>query len=118
MEICIKMLMFTFYAKFHVSVTAIFVQIFMKIALKCRTNIIIYTFMEIFAHFQIGKGWIFGPKSGLGKIPVTPTKIEGNSLISVHIKSTLVWALSYPISQWTIESYVPAKLHFITVKPV
>ena len=51
-----------FYANFHASVTANFVQIFMKFSPKCRTKK-----LGNFAHFLIGKGPIFFPKSGLGK---------------------------------------------------
>ena len=40
----------------------------MKFSLKCRTKIVYESpFREIFAHFLIWKGLIFGPKSGLGK---------------------------------------------------
>ena len=48
-----------------------FDRIFMEFSTKCRTkNLGMYTpFLEVFAHFLIRKGPLFGPKSGLGKIP-------------------------------------------------
>ena len=44
----------------------------MKFSPKCRTKklgMIYNTIFGSFAHFSIGKGPIFGPKPGLGKIP-------------------------------------------------
>ena len=54
-----------FYANIHASVTAIFVQIFMKFSPKCRTKKLGIPFWEVFTHFWIGEGPLFGPKSGL-----------------------------------------------------
>ena len=41
----------------------------MECSPKCRTKKLgmIYTILEVFVHFLIGKGPMFGPKSGLGK---------------------------------------------------
>ena len=64
------MFSFTFYAKFLcISNTAIFVQIFMNFSPKVELrNWKSYTpLWEVFVHFSIGKGPIFGPKSGLAK---------------------------------------------------
>ena len=41
----------------------------MKFSLKCRTKELGMPFWEVFAHFLIGKGLIFGPKSGLVENP-------------------------------------------------
>ena len=57
------------YVNFHASVTAIFVQIFMKFSPKCRTKKLgmIYTILGSFCSFLIGEEPIFGPTSDLGK---------------------------------------------------
>ena len=75
MKICIKkvnenMFSFTFLCKFSLICNfAIFAWIFMKFPPKCRTKKLgmIYTILGHLAHFLIGMGPIFGPKSGLGK---------------------------------------------------
>ena len=59
-----------FYTSFHAYVTLLFL---LGCSLNFHQNVELkiwegYTpFWEVFAHFLIGKGQIFGPKSGLGK---------------------------------------------------
>ena len=58
-----------FYANFCASVSGIFDRIFMKFSPECRTKKLgmTYTTFGSFSHFSIGKGLLFGPKSGQGK---------------------------------------------------
>ena len=48
---------------------SIFVKIFLKFSPKCRTKKlgIIYTFGKFLLHYELERGSIFNPKSGLGK---------------------------------------------------
>ena len=61
---------FTFLCKdSYICNFGIFVRIFIKFSPKCKPKKLgmIYTIWEVFAHLLIGKGQIFGPKTGLGK---------------------------------------------------
>ena len=78
MKICIKMWKKTcfhshFHANFHASVTLLFLFGFSRNFLQSveQRDCERYTpFWEVFARFLIGKGLIFGSKSGLGKFLV------------------------------------------------
>ena len=66
----------------------------MKISPKCRTKKleVIYTILEVFADFLIGKGPILDPKSGVGKslatITSTFSKFRYYSFRKVNNKGT------------------------------
>ena len=76
----------------HLSLFAIFVLIFMKFSPKyiAKKLGMIYTILGSFDHFLIGKGPIFGPKSGLGKSPCkryqrdTSAQFLYNAMFEVH----------------------------------
>ena len=58
------------FLKFHASVTLAFFSDFHKIFARMKNKEIgnnIHHFGEVFVHFLIEKGLVFGPKSGLGK---------------------------------------------------
>ena len=75
---------------------AIFVPIFMKFSPNCRAKElgILFTILEVFAYFWIGKGPIFGPKIGLGKSLVSKENSKQQLNVATHLN---LYCLLYPL---------------------